>query len=186
MVPGYRRARAGRGHNKSSRTYQVCVRVLEFRASGAGQPGFKRKRSCTNTRASPVSELAFGPPVRSKFQASTKGSLHGFAFVGPCAFMAGQSRFVSGSRSDGEFEPTPGSSCSEASPEVTPEMITPNPIPSLFSSSPGDRSGRQSETDHSLRKEYRKQCFGYIWARLRFDQNAYSRQLLPACTSSPA
>jgi hypothetical protein len=67
-----------------------------------------------------------------------------------------------------------------------PQGITPTPIPALFSSSLGDRSGRQSESHHSLQKGYMKRCFDYISARLRFDQNAYSRPLLPACTSSPA
>jgi hypothetical protein len=50
--------------------------------------------------------------------------------------------------------------------------ITPNPIPALFSSSLGDRSGRQSESDYSLQTGYMKRCFDYISARWRFDQNA--------------
>src|ERR1700736_4166619 len=59
-----------------------------------------------------------------------------------------------------------------------PQGITPTPIPALFSSRLGDRSGRQSESDHSLQKGYMKRRFDYISARLRFDQNAYSRPLL--------
>src|SRR5262249_31366835 len=64
--------------------------------------------------------------------------------------------------------------------------ITPDPAPALSAPSLGDRSGRQSESGQLFSKGYMRQRFDYTPVRLHLGQNAYSRSLLPACTSSPA
>src|SRR5215471_15191906 len=64
--------------------------------------------------------------------------------------------------------------------------ITPDPAPAVSSPSPGDRSGRQSLNGYPFSTGYRKQRFGYLSVGSDRGRNAYSKSLLPACTSSPA